>query len=347
MTYRVFQWASGTVGSHTARAALQRPSLELVGLHVYAHDKVGLDAGDLIGTASTGVMATSDIETVKSSNADVVIHTPLPSKVYGNNPDQDIEDFCELLAAGKNVITVVGYMYPKVYGAALVERLQQACLAGGSSFHSTGLNPGWMGDLLPLTMSSLCETVEHVHVLEISNFQHYPSPEIMFESMGFSATPEAFEQKGARRKAWLDGLFSESVQMVADGIHLDVTEIVSTLDTAIADQDLQTASGKVPKGTIAGQHWRWAGLTDDGVERIAHETVWRIHESVAPDWVSGNHAITFKGSPTMHLELPPDYGMSDGLLGTAMHAINAIPYVCAAPPGIQTFLDLPWIMYRA
>jgi hypothetical protein len=44
----------------------------------------------------------------------------------------------------------------------------------------------------------------------------------------------------------------------------------------------------------------------------------------------------------MHLELKHDF-CSDGLLGTAMHAVNAIPAVCQAAPGIRTFLDLPWI----
>ena len=180
MAHKIFQWASGTVGKHTARAALQRDSLELVGMHVYSPSKTGKDVGELIGLDNTGILSTADIKKVISSTADVVIHTPLPSMVYGDNPDQDVDDFCELLAAGKNVITVVGYMYPKVYGSELVERLQTACLAGNSSFHSTGLNPGWMGDLIPLTMSSLCETINHVQVLEISNFEHYPSPEIMF-----------------------------------------------------------------------------------------------------------------------------------------------------------------------
>jgi len=346
MTYKVFQWASGTVGKHAARVALQRESLELVGMHVYSPDKVGQDVGALIGGEDTGIKATCDIEAIKSSAADVVIHTPLPSKVYGDNPDQDVDDFCELLAAGKNVITAVGYMYPKVHGEELVGRLQEACLAGDSSFHSTGLNPGWMGDLIPLSMSSMCETVEHVHVLEITNFEYYPSPEIMFDSMGFGSMPEDFERNGERRTDWLNGVFGESIQMVADGMQLDVTKIVSTQELALADQDLKTAAGIVRKGTVAGQHWRWAGLTADGVERIAHETVWRMHHSVAPDWAHGNHAITLEGAPMMHLEFPPNFGMSDGLLGTAMHALNAIPYVVEASPGIQTFLDLPSIAYR-
>jgi hypothetical protein len=48
---------------------------------------------------------------------------------------------------------------------------------------------------------------------------------------------------------------------------------------------------------------------------------------------------------------PPELGKNldrlPGLVGTAMHCVNAIPYVCAAPPGIRTFLDLPLVCGRA
>ena len=342
MTYRVFQWASGTVGRHAARVVLERPGLELVGLHVLSSAKLGQDAGALAGSADCGVMASGDIELIKRSSADVVIHAPLASMVYGENPEQDLSDICELLAAGKNVITVVGYMYPKVYGAAVVERLQRACLEGNSTFHSTGLNPGWMGDLVPLLMSALSERIDCIHVLEISSFEHYPSPEIMFDSMGFGATPEAFESSSQRRTKWLNGLFSESLQMVADGTGIAIDTINSEMTLELADVDLQTASGKVAQSTVAGQHWRWVGAAGN-VPRVVHETVWRMHGSVAPHWPQGKHSVRINGSPEMLLEFEANY-VSDGLLATAMHAVNAIPAVCDAKPGIATFLDLPWLL---
>jgi hypothetical protein len=342
MTHRVFQWASGTVGRHAARAILDRPSLELAGLHVLSATKVGQDVGTILEQEALGITATSDIETIKASDADIVIHAPLASMVYGDDPDQDIQDICELLAAGKDVITVVGYMYPKVYGPALMSRLEQACQSGKSTFHSTGLNPGWMGDLIPLTMSALSERIDHIHVLEISNFQGYPSPEIMFDAMGFGSAPDVFEANNTRRSTWLNGLFSESVQMVADGIGLGVDDVSSTLETALAPADLDTASGVVKKGTVAGQHWRWSGYRD-GIEVIAHETIWRMHDSVALDWATGKHSVRFSGNPDMFIEFEGNY-VSDGLLATAMHAVNAIPLVRDADPGVKTFLDLPWIM---
>jgi 4-hydroxy-tetrahydrodipicolinate reductase len=164
----------------------------------------------------------------------------------------------------------------------------------------------------------------------------------MFDAMGFGSAEESFRASSRRRKHWLDGLFSESAQLVSDGIGLGVEKIEGTLELALAPQDLETASGVVKRGCVAGQRYRWTG-TQAGTERILSETVWRMHDSVAPDWPRGSHTITLEGEPRMHVELKHDF-CSDGLLATAMHAVNAIPAVVASEPGIRTFLDLPWLL---
>ncbi|MEM1432585.1 MAG: dihydrodipicolinate reductase, partial [Pseudomonadota bacterium] len=141
MAYRVVQWSTGNVGKGALQAIIRRSSLELAGLYVHSAEKAGLDAGTIVGVDPTGVIATNDVDAILALDADVVIHTPLPSLVYGDDPDRDVRDFCALLASGKNVITTVGYMYPKVYGPELMTRLEEACRQGGTTFHSTGLNP--------------------------------------------------------------------------------------------------------------------------------------------------------------------------------------------------------------
>ncbi len=344
MPLKVIQWSSGNVGRHAVAAVADRPDLKLVGMYVYGADKEGRDAGEIAGVGKLGVKATRDVERILKLKADVVIHAPLPSLVYGEDPDADVDTFCRLLASGKNVITTVGYLNPKVHGSKLVRRLESACRAGNSSFHSTGLNPGWMGDLLPLTMTALSSRIDEIHVLEISNFQHYPSPEIMFDMMGFGKTRAAFRRDAARYNHWLTSLFKESIQLVADGLGLRLDDIKATTRRVLAEQDLATAAGTVRAGTISGQHWEWAGVVGRR-KLIRHETVWRMHETVAPDWPRGNHRVIVRGEPNMRLELRPDW-IDGGLISTAMHAVNAIPYVCAAPPGIRTLLDLPWMTGR-
>jgi len=344
MTCRVIQWSSGNVGRGVIRAVTERDGLELVGLYVRSADKVGRDAGEIAGIAALGVTATDSVEEILAIDADVVIHTPLPSLVYGDDPDADVKDFCRLLASGKNVITTVGYLYPKVHGPEITERLEAACAVGGSTFHSTGLNPGWLGDVLPLTMSSLSRRIDQVRVSEITNFEFYPSPEIMFGMMGFGKTESEFQSDVERYSFWLTGLFRENVQMIADGLGFELDRITATTDRAYAETDLNPAAGLIRAGTVAGQRWEWAGIRD-GHKRIVQETVWRMHESVAPDWPRGDHSVTIEGKPRMQIRLDALW-ISDGLLATGMHAVNAIPYVCAASPGIRTLLDLPWMLGR-
>ncbi|MCR9277002.1 MAG: hypothetical protein NXH85_03430 [Pseudomonadaceae bacterium] len=344
MSFDVIQWSSGNVGKGILRAIDERADLNLVGLYAVSESKAGKDAGEIAGTPMTGVEATTSIEEILALNADVVIHTPLPSLVYGDDPDADIDNICALLASGKNVITAVGYMYPRVHGEALVARLEEACSAGGSSFHSTGLNPGWLGDVLPLTMSSLSRRIDSIVVREITDFQFYPSPEVILDMMGFGKSESEFSAHIGRYSSWLTGLFRENIQMIADGLGVELDEIVVETEQAYAEEDLTPAAGSVAKGTVAGQHWEWAGLYR-GEKLIVHETVWRVHSSVAPDWPTGDHSIEIDGKPGMRIELGPGW-IDDGLLATGMHAVNAIPYVCRAPTGIQTLLDLPWIIGR-
>lgn len=344
MTHRVIQWSSGNVGKHAITSIAGREGLKLVGLYVYNDDKVGRDAGEIAGMSALGVAATADREQLLALDADCVIHTPLPSLVYGENPDEDLETICALLASGKNVVTTVGYMYPKVHGEALVRRIEAACAAGNSSFHSTGVNPGWLGDVLPLMMSGICQQLDRIHVQEITNFEFYDSPRIIFDMMGFGCTPEAFQQHASRYSHWLSGLFRESIQMVADGLALELDTISEHSEIELATQGFSVAAGTIAPGTVAGQRWEWAGMVNNH-KRIVHETIWRLHDTVGDQWPRGNHSVSIKGRPDMYVDFGAHWN-SDVLLSTAVHAVNAVPYVCEAPAGIRTLLDLPMIIAR-
>jgi hypothetical protein len=55
--------------------------------------------------------------------------------------------------------------------------------------------------------------------------------------------------------------------------------------------------------------------------------------------------LTFHGLHPSSLE--EGLARNRGIVATAMHCVNAIPYVVAAEPGIKTYLDLPLIAGRA
>ena len=343
MTYRVIQWASGNVGKAAVRAVAANPDMRLVGMFAHSPDKVGRDVGEICDVGrSLGVAATNSRDEILALEADCVLHMPLPSLIHGDRPEADDEDIVALLESGKNVISTVGYMYPKAHGPETERKLREAALKGGVSLHGAGLNPGFLGDILPLALSSMARRIARVHVLEISNFAYYPSPEIMMGMMRMGLTTESFEATAGRLKHWLGGLFRESVLMVADGLGARIDEITETYELAVAETDLHPAAGLIATGTVAGQHWKWAA-TIDGAERIVHETVWRMDTGVAPHWPQGANSVLIEGDPRIHVELPETW-LTDPLGATAYHAVNAIPAVCRADPGIRTYLDLPMIM---
>src|SRR2546423_1241043 len=103
MTYRIVQWGTGNVGRHALRMILERPDFELVGVRVYNPDKVGKDAGELVGVGPVGVIATNDVDAVVALDADCVCYTPLGTTL--DDPTQPLDDICRLLASGKNVVS--------------------------------------------------------------------------------------------------------------------------------------------------------------------------------------------------------------------------------------------------
>ena len=223
MTYRIVQWGTGNVGRMALEAVLGRPDMELVGCYVTSPDKHGRDVGELLGRPAIGVTATNDASAIEAMDADCVLHMPLPSaQANEHNPGLDTDVLCSLLASGKNVVTSVGYVHPKSYGETVYGRLQAACTSGHSSLHGTGLNPGFQAELVPLLLSGLCQRIDRVLVRESSEFSRYPSAQVIMGMMGMGKTPEEYVAHSARYRAWLSGLFTESVMLVADGLGIEL-----------------------------------------------------------------------------------------------------------------------------
>ena len=149
MTQRIIQWGTGSVGKHALRAVIDRPDFELAGVRVYNPDKVGKDAGELIGRDPIGVLATDDVEAILALDADCVCYTALGSTL--DSSEGPLDDICMLLAAGKNVVSSAVEFHAyfrsglemKGAGANAYERLSDACEEGKTSFFHVGINPGF------------------------------------------------------------------------------------------------------------------------------------------------------------------------------------------------------------
>ncbi|MFC6081574.1 NAD(P)H-dependent amine dehydrogenase family protein [Sphaerisporangium aureirubrum] len=335
--FRVIQWATGAVGSYALRSVITRPEFELSGVLVYDPDKIGLDAGPLVGLPETGVHCDDDVDRVLAADADCVLHMPLPAAYFGGDYAADLETVCTLLASGKNVITTTGFIYPQVYGPAVVERLESACRTGGTSVYGTGINPGFMSDLLPLALSGLSTRLDHIYVRECSDFLGHPSRQIVMDLIGFGRSPKEYALAVRPFRTVQRALFSESVQLVAGALGVELDEVEETDEYDLATEEFEITAGAIRPGTVSASRWIFSGLVR-GRPFMTVECVYKSDASKVHRWPKPGFALHMEGIPQLMLTVDE---VTHGLAGAAAHAVNSIPAICTATPGIHTVLDLP------
>jgi hypothetical protein len=346
MALRVVQWATGGVGIAAIKGVLEHPELELVGCWVHSEAKSGKDVGELLGDGAVelGVTATNDVGAILALDADAVIYAPLMP-----NPDE----VAALLKSGKNVVTPVGWFYP---GEKEGAPLREAALAGNVTLHGTGIAPGGISDKFPLMMSIMSTGLTFIRAEEFSDLRTYEAPDVLRYVMGFGDTPEK-ALTGPMQKL-LDGGFIQSVKMIVDkaGFNID-PKIRARQEIAVATTPIDSPMGAIEPGQVAARKFHWEALVGDEV--VVRVTVnWFMgEENLDPAWnfgpagqryeieVKGNPDITvsFKGFQSEFGDEPPE----SGIVATAAHCVNSVPAVCAAEPGIVTYLDLPLISGKA
>ena len=347
MGYRVIQWSTGNVGNFALRSIIGHPELELAGLWVHSDDKVGRDAGELCGLDAVGVTATNDANALLESDADCVCYTATADR----RPIEAVKDIARILASGKNVVSssVVGLVHPTSLGAEITNQLEEACRAGGSSFLTSGIDPGFANDTLPLVLSGLCERWDEIRIQEIINYATYDQPEVLFDTMGFGqpmdATPILLAP-GILTFAW-----GGTVRLLAEGLGVELDEVREEFERLPAKREITIGEHTVAPGTMGALRFEVQGIVN-GRAVLVVEHVTRLDDDLAPDWPSGkgSYRVMIKGSPGMKCEFEfwdehGDHAVG-GVVLTATRLVNAIPAVCRAESGLLSALDLPLITGR-
>ena len=344
MALRVVQWATGGVGVAAINGVLEHPDLDLVGCWVHSAAKAGRDVGDIAGTEPLGIAATSSVDEILALDADAVIYTPLIA-----NPDE----VAALLRSGKNVVTPVGWLYPSARSAA---PLREAALEGNATLHGTGIAPGGISEKFPLMLSAMSTGVTFVRAEEFSDLRTYEAPDVLRHVMGFGETPDK-ALTGPMQKM-LDSGFIQAVRMCVDQLGFAADpKVRATQEIAVATAPIESPMGPIQPGQVAGRKFHWEALVDG--QPVVRVTVnWLMGEqNLDPAWSFGpegqRYEMEVRGNPDFTVSVKgfqSDVGGEDpeyGVVGTAAHCVNSVPAVCAAEPGIATYLDLPLISGKA
>jgi hypothetical protein len=336
--YRVVQWTTGNVGKQSVQTIVAHPDLELVGCYAFSSDKVGRDAGELCGTASTGVLATDDADALLALKPDCVVYNPMWI---------DVDEMARILEAGVNIVSTAAFITGHSLGAGR-DRLADACKRGGSTLFGSGINPGY-ANLLAILSAGVCDRIDKITVTEAADTTGYDSPATELP-VGFARPIDDPELPAMTAHG--TAVFEDAVRYIGDALGVEFDEVVCEAEYAQTTEDLDLGSWRIPAGCVAGVAASWHGKVG-GRSIVELRVKWKKGQTLEPDWpIDFGYSIEVDGRPTIKTKLdilpPPDFQgttfadfMVLGMILTAMPAINAIPTVVAAPPGIVTYNDIP------
>jgi 2,4-diaminopentanoate dehydrogenase len=338
MAVRVVQWTTGNVGKRSVRAVVAHPDLELVGCYAWSKDKVGTDVGELCGIEPIGIEATNDVDALLALRPDCVLYSPMW---------HDTDEVVRILEAGVNVVTTAAFINGRGLGTDR-DRIADACARGGSSMFGTGINPGF-AELLGIVTAGICDRVDKLTISESADTTLYDSPATELPA-GFARPIDDPELPAMTAKG--TAVFGEAVSLVADALGVELDDIVCEAEYAQTTEDLDLGSWSIPAGCVAGLAASWQGRVGDRTV-VELNVRWKKGPTLDPDWpIEDGYVIQVDGRPTVRTKVdllpPPDFEaktfadfMVLGMIITAMPAVNAIPRVVAAPPGIVSYTDLP------
>jgi 2,4-diaminopentanoate dehydrogenase len=335
---RVAQWATGNIGRRSLRHVIEHPDLELAGVYVTSPAKAGRDAGELCGLPPTGVAATSDLREILALGADCVLYMPAAL---------DLDQVCAILAAGTNIVTTRGeFHHPASMSPADRARVEAACAAGNASIHSTGSSPGFITEALPLVLTSLQRRLDSLTINEYADLSSRNSPDLLFNLMGFGHSVDEFPPA---RFGYGVFAFGPSLRAVAESVGLPLDSVTATGQVAVTPEKLTIAAGTLDAGTVAAQQMTVTG-THAGRPLLTFIATWYCTDVLDPPLTLGATGwhVHVDGDAPLDVDLRFAYPAEEAAETTpgytANRAVNAIPYVCAAPPGVRTTADLPQII---
>ena len=326
---RVLQWGLGAMGSGMARLALKKSGLKIVAAVDGYEGYNGKDLGDILGVEKTGVIVTNQPETVlDKENVDLVVIATT------SWTEKQMPDLRKILKAGINCISIAEEMStPEAQSPELAKELDELAKANGVSILGTGVNPGYVLDLMVVMLSGGCHDVERIEASRVNDLSPY-GPTVM-ETQGVGTSPEAFRAGVAAGTIVGHVGFPESIRMISDAIGLDVDRIEEIREPIVSKVRRETPHVVIEPGMVAGcAHIGIGYRGDKEVIRLIHPQ--QVHPQLEGQ-DTGDY-INIYGTPEVHMAITPEYA---GGIATQGIAVNMIPHVFAATPGLKRMIDLP------
>ncbi len=324
MKIKIAQFGLGPIGLETLKLAATKPWAQVVGGVDIDPTKIGQDLGTLTGGRSLRgrrVWGSLD-ELVAHARPDVIFHTAVSEFEAAS---------AQIEPMARRGISVVSsceeLLFPQLRQPKLAARLDRICRKSGARVVGTGVNPGFVMDVLPVCLTGVSREIRAVHVQRVVNASTRREP--LQRKIGSGLTPQEFRDLFQQGLAGHAGL-KESLALIAHCLGWPVRKIVETGDAVVADHNIRTRFLRVRKGQTCGLHQR-AEATVNGSVRLTLDLKMYL------DAKDPHDAVQIEGDPAL------DVVINGGVAGdqaTVAALVNTAPRLLHAPPGLLLLTDL-------
>jgi len=318
-TIRVIQYGLGPIGNMITGIISEKDHLSLVGAVDIDPDKKGKDAGDLAGCPSLGVEVTDDAGNIEGDIA-VVTTTSDREKITAQ--------ILDIVSSGLNVVTTCEELsYPWKTDSDRAEQIDKEAWKNEVSVLSTGVNPGFLMDFLPLVLTGVCRDVRRITVERIQDAGQRRIP--FQKKIGAGLSPDEFNEcaeKGAIRHVGL----TESMHMIGAALGWDIERTEDTVEPVIAEKEIRAGSVTVAEGYARG-------VLQTGRAWMHGKKVITLVFKAAVGEPDPRDRIHIEGTPVIDSVIQ---GGVNGDIATCAITVNAIPVVVRAQPGLRTMADI-------
>ncbi|PAP78532.1 dihydrodipicolinate reductase [Rubrivirga marina] len=321
MSLRIVQFGLGPIGQACARLALDHGH-QLVGALDLDPERVGKDVGEILGRDAVGAEVRDDPAALGEWAPDVVLHTTLSflDRIEGQ--------LMACIDAGAHVVSSSEELFwPFDRDPAFSERIDRAATEAGVVVVGTGVNPGFVMDLLPVVLSGVVARVDRVDVSRSVDAGRRRGP--LQKKVGAGLTEAAFREREAAGGFGHIGMV-ESAKALAAGLGWDTAEVSETFGPHLADADYRTEHATVAAGDVAGIH-QTATVTVDGETRATLTLTMAVG-------ARDEDRVEIAGDPPLTVVVE---GGTFGDTATVAAVVNTARRVAGARPGLRTMLEIP------
>ena len=322
---KIAQVGLGPIGIETLKLAATKPWVEIIGGIDIDPAKIGKSLADLTslpGLAGAKVHRSLDELLAAAGKPEVIFHTSVSK----------IRAACDQIEPmARHGISVVSsceeLLFPALRDPAAAAHLDATCKQFGARVLGTGVNPGFVMDVLPICLTGVCRSVQAVHVQRVVNAATRRGP--LQKKIGSGLPPAEFEKLFSEGKAGHAGL-KESAALIAHCLGWKIDRLTETCKAMVADHDITTPPVSVKTGQTCGLHQR-------GEVMVAGKIVITLDLKMYLDAPNPHDSCQIEGEPALNMTI------STGVAGdsaTVSAVVNAAPRILKAPPGLLLMTDI-------